>query len=46
MRDAIGKFKFAIACKTIQDQGKILIAFHVAGTFEELVQYCTYNDAG
>jgi len=45
MRNAIGKFKFAIACKSIEDQCKVLVALHIAGTFEEFIQNCTDDNS-
>jgi hypothetical protein len=38
MRHAVGEFESAVACKAVQDQGKPIVPFHIAGTFEELVQ--------
>jgi hypothetical protein len=39
----VGKFEFTVACKAVQDQGIVLIAFHIAGAFEEFVQHSTDN---
>ena len=38
MRDAIGIFKFAVTGEAVEDESESLIAFHIAGTFEEFVQ--------
>lgn len=38
VRHAVGKFEPAVACKAVEDQGKPIVAFHIAGTLEELVQ--------
>ena len=45
MRDTVSKFEFAVTCKSIQDQGKVLIALYITGTFEEFVQNGTYDNA-
>ena len=37
--NTIGKGKLAVTCKTIQHKRKTFIAFNIAGTFEEFVQY-------
>jgi hypothetical protein len=34
----IGKDKPAIACKAVEYETQSLISFHVAGTFEELIE--------
>jgi hypothetical protein len=41
--DTISKLEFIISCKTIEDQGKPLIPFHITGTFEEFVQHGANN---
>jgi hypothetical protein len=41
--NAIGKFEFAIAGETIEDQCKTLIALHITRAFKEFVQYCADN---
>lgn len=38
VRHAVGKFEPVIACKAVEDEGKPVVAFHIAGTLEELVQ--------
>jgi len=43
MCNTIGKFKFAVTCKTIQDQCKVLVALYIAGTLEEFIQDSTNN---
>jgi len=43
MRNAIRKFKFAVSCKSVEDQCKILIALHIAGAFEEFIQNRSYK---
>jgi len=39
MCNTIGKGKFAVAGKAIEYQGEAFIAFNVAGSFEEFIQY-------
>lgn len=39
MGDTIREGEPAVACETIQHESKPLIAFHVAGTFEEFIQH-------
>jgi hypothetical protein len=46
MRNAIGKLEFTVACKTIEDQGKTLVAFDVAGAFKEFIEHCADNNPG
>jgi len=43
MRNTVGKFEFAIAFEAVGYQGESLVAFHIAGTFEEFVQHRTDN---
>jgi len=43
VRNTIGKFEFTVACKAVENQGKSLVALHVAGTFEKFVQHRTDN---
>jgi hypothetical protein len=38
VRNAISKYKFAIAGEAIEHEGESLIAFDIAGTFEEFIQ--------
>lgn len=38
MHPPIGKDKPAIACKAVEYETQSLISFHVAGTFEELIE--------
>lgn len=38
VRHAVGKFEPAVACEAVEDEGKPVVAFHVTGTFEELIQ--------
>ena len=38
MRHTIGKLKLAVAREAVKDEGDALVAFNVAGTFEEFVQ--------
>jgi hypothetical protein len=38
MGNAIGIFELAIACKAVEDEGKALVAFNIAGSFEKFVQ--------
>jgi hypothetical protein len=45
VRNAIGKLKFAIAGKTVEDQGKVLVAFDIAGTLEEFIQDSADNNS-
>lgn len=39
----ISEIHFLVTCKTIADQGKTLVPFHVTGTFEELVEDSIYK---
>ena len=45
MCNTIGKLKPAVASKAVGDQRKILVAFHIAGTLEELIQYTADNNS-
>lgn len=45
MSNTISKFKLTIACKAVRDQRKILVAFHIAGAFEEFIQYAADNNS-
>ena len=38
MRDAVGKFEFAVTGEAIGYQRKSLVAFDITGAFEEFVQ--------
>ena len=38
VRDSIGKLEFAVTRETVEDERQPLVAFHVAGTIEKLVQ--------
>ena len=39
VRDAVGILNFAISCEAVQKEGKPLVAFHIAGTFEEFIEH-------
>ena len=39
MHNAIRKFNFAIACKTVVDHCQPLVALHIPGTLEEFVEH-------
>ena len=45
MRNAIGKFEFAVSCKTVGDQCKILVTLHITGTLEEFIQDPANNNS-
>lgn len=45
VRNTVGKFEFAITGKTVEDQGKVLVAFDIAGTLEEFVQDGTNDNS-
>jgi len=45
VRNAVSKFKFAVACKAVQDQSKVLVALHITGAFKEFVQDGTNNNS-
>ena len=39
MRNAIGECEFAIAGKTVEHEGKSLVAFDIAWTFEIFIEH-------
>ena len=39
MRDAIGKYEFAVTGKTVEHECKSLVAFNIAGSFEIFIEY-------
>lgn len=41
VRHTVGELEPAVACEAVEDEGKPVVAFHVAGTLEELVQDST-----
>lgn len=43
MSNAVGKLELAVACKSIQDQCKILVPFNITGTFKKFVQDAADN---
>jgi hypothetical protein len=45
MRNSVGKCEFAVTRKTIQDQGKVLVTLHIAGTFEKFIQNSADNNS-
>ena len=45
MRNTIGKFKFAVSSKAIENYCKVLITLYIARTFKELIQYSANNNS-
>jgi hypothetical protein len=38
--DAVGVFDPVVAGEAVEHEGKTLVAFHVARTFEEFIEHC------
>ena len=39
VRNAIGKYQFVVTSETVEHEGKPLVAFDIAGTFEEFIEH-------